>query len=328
LEAFDRPFQLEGRDVHLSASIGVSLFPQDGQTADALIGNADVAMYRAKDSGRNVYQFFTREMSDETQRRVEIETELRAAVARGQLRLAYQPRVDLASGRITGCEALLRWDHPVLGPVPPGRFIPIAEDSGLIVPIGDWVLRTACAQNRAWQDAGLPPLVVSVNLSARQFLQQDVVAWVLGVLAQTGLPAERLELELTESLIAQDVEKFIATVNRLKEAGVRLAIDDFGTGYSSLSYLKRFRVDTLKIDQSFVRNLASEVDDATIALAVISLAHNLRMSALAEGVETGAQCNFLRLNRCDAMQGYFFSKPVPAAEMEAMLRAGKTLGSN
>ncbi len=325
LEAFAQPIVLQGREVHLSFSIGVSLFPQDGQTADALIGNADVAMYRAKDSGRNVYQFFTREMSDETQRRVEIETELRAAVARGQLRLVYQPRVDLASGRVTGCEALLRWDHPTLGPVAPARFIPIAEDSGLIVPVGDWVLRTACEQNRAWQNAGLPPLVMSVNLSARQFLQQDVVAWVQGVLRQTGLPAGSLELELTESLIAQDVEKFIVTVGRLKDAGVRLAIDDFGTGYSSLSYLKRFRVDTLKIDQSFVRNLASEVDDATIALAVISLAHNLRMTAVAEGVETEAQCTFLRLNRCDAMQGYLFSKPLPPAELEALLKSGRTL---
>jgi diguanylate cyclase (GGDEF)-like protein/PAS domain S-box-containing protein len=325
LEAFEQPFMLLGREIHLTASIGVSLFPQDGQTADALIGNADVAMYRAKEAGRNAYQFFTREMSDETQRRVEIETELRSAVAKGQLRLAYQPLVDLGSGRMTGCEALLRWDHPTLGAVPPARFIPIAEDSGLIVPVGDWVLRTACAQNRAWQDAGLPPLVMSVNLSARQFLQQDVVGWVLDVLAQSGLPAERLELELTESLIAQDVEKFIVMVNRLKQAGVRLAIDDFGTGYSSLSYLKRFRVDTLKIDQSFVRNLTSDVDDATIALAVIALAHNLRMTAVAEGVETADQYTFLRLNRCDAIQGYLFSKPVPAADLEAMLRSGKSL---
>ena len=326
LEAFGQPLLLQGREVHLSFSIGVSLFPQDGQTADALIGNADVAMYRAKDAGRNAYQFFTREMSDETQRRVEIETELRSAVSRGQLQLAYQPKVDLATGRITGCEALLRWVHPSLGPVSPARFIPVAEESGLIVPIGDWVLRTACAQARAWQEAGLPPVTVAVNLSARQFLQQDVVAWVTEVLRATGLPPGQLELELTESLIAQDVEKVIATVNRLKDAGVRMAIDDFGTGYSSLSYLKRFRFDTLKIDQSFVRNMTSEVDDATIALAVIALAHNMRMTAVAEGVETEAQCRFLRLNRCDAMQGYFFSKPVPAAEMTAMLKSGKALG--
>jgi diguanylate cyclase (GGDEF)-like protein/PAS domain S-box-containing protein len=325
IEAFEAPFRLQEREVHLTVSIGASLFPQDGQTPDALIGNADVAMSRAKAAGRSTYQFFTREMSDETQRRVEIETELRSAVRRNQLHLAYQPRVDLASGRIIGCEALLRWQHPGLGSVAPARFIPIAEDSGLIVPLGDWVLRTACRQARAWQDAGLPPIAVAVNLSARQFLQQDVVAWVMRVLADTGLPAACLELELTESLMTQDLEKAIATVERLKHAGVRLAIDDFGTGYSSLSQLKRFRVDTLKIDQSFVRNLASEVDDATIALAIISLAHNLRMSAVAEGVETADQCRFLQLNRCDAIQGYFFSKPVPASELEAMLARGARL---
>ena len=325
LDAFARPFAVEGREVHLQASVGISLFPQDGQTAEALIGNADVAMYRAKQLGGAGYQFFTREMSEQTRQRVEIETELRSAVARGELHLVYQPKVDLASGRIAGCEALLRWTHPRLGPVPPSRFIPVAEDSGLIVPIGDWVLRTACAQNRAWQDAGLPQVVVSVNLSARQFLQQDVVTSVLEALRDTGLAAGRLELELTESLIAQDVEKVITTVNQLKAAGVRLSIDDFGTGYSSLSYLKRFHVDALKIDQSFIRNLDSDMDDATIALAVISLAHSLRMQAVAEGVESLSQCDFLRRNRCDAIQGYYFSKPLPAAEFGAMLGSGKRL---
>jgi diguanylate cyclase (GGDEF)-like protein/PAS domain S-box-containing protein len=325
IDAFAQPFGLDDREVFVSASVGVSTFPQDGQTADLLIGNAEVAMYRAKELGRNTYQFFTRDMSDQTHRRVEIETALRTAVARNELYLAYQPKVDLASGRINGCEALLRWTHPVLGVVSPARFIPVAEDSGQIVPIGDWVLRTACAQARAWQAAGLPPLTVSVNLSARQFLQQDVVAWVSQVLKDTGMPAERLELELTESMIAQDAEKAIATVQHLKALGVRLAIDDFGTGYSNLSQLKRFRVDVLKIDQSFVRALDSDVDDATIVLAVISLAHNLRMSAVAEGVETEAQWRFLRLNRCDGMQGYYFSKPVPAAEMQAMLAEGRKL---
>jgi diguanylate cyclase (GGDEF)-like protein/PAS domain S-box-containing protein len=326
IESLDQPIEIQGRQVHLSGSIGVSVFPQDGEVPDALISNADVAMYRAKELGRNNYQFFTREMSDETLRRVDLETRLRGAAAAGQLQLAYQPKVSLESGRITGCEALLRWLHPELGQVSPARFIPIAEDSGLIVPIGDWVLRTACTQGKAWLDAGLPPVTVAVNLSARQFLQQDVVAWVLRTLRETGLPPERLELELTESLIAQDVEKVIATVNQLKAAGVKLSIDDFGTGYSSLSYLKRFRVDTLKIDQSFVRNLLAEIDDATIVLAVISLAHSLKFKVIAEGVETQEHCRFLRLNRCDEIQGYYFSKPVPAAEMAAMLRAGKCLG--
>jgi diguanylate cyclase (GGDEF)-like protein/PAS domain S-box-containing protein len=325
LEAFSHPLLVQGREIHLTCSIGVSLCPEDGQSADALIGNADVAMYRAKDTGRNACQFFTREMSEATQRRVEIETELRSAIARGQLHLAYQPKVGLATGRISGCEALLRWTHPQLGSVSPARFIPVAEESGLILPIGDWVLRTACAQNKAWQSAGVPPLAVSVNLSARQFLQPDVVAWVMSVLGETGLAPECLELELTESLIAQDVDKAIANLMRLKEAGVRLSIDDFGSGYSSLSHLRRFRVDTLKIDQSFIRNMDRDVDDATIALAVIALAHNLRMTAVAEGVETETQLRLLRLNRCDEIQGYYFSKPVPGAEIEAMLRGGKRL---
>jgi diguanylate cyclase (GGDEF)-like protein/PAS domain S-box-containing protein len=325
IEGLNSPIEVQGRQVHLSGSIGVSVFPQDGETPEALISNADVAMYRAKELGRNTYQFFTREMSDESLRRVDLETRLRGAAAAGQLQLAYQPKVSLEDGRVTGCEALLRWNLPGTGPVSPARFIPIAEDSGLIVPIGDWVLRTACAQNKAWLDAGLPPLTVAVNISARQFLQQDIVAWVMRTLEETGLPPAQLELELTESLIAQDVEKVIATVNQLKAAGVKLSIDDFGTGYSSLSYLKRFRVDTLKIDQSFVRNMLTEMDDATIVLAVISLAHNLKFKVVAEGVETHEACRFLRLNRCDEIQGYFFSKPVPAAEMEAMLRAGKRL---
>jgi diguanylate cyclase (GGDEF)-like protein/PAS domain S-box-containing protein len=325
VENLDRPLLVQGREVHVSGSIGVSVFPQDGDTPEALISNADVAMYRAKELGRNTYQFFTREMSDETLRRVELETRLRGAAAAGQLQLVYQPKVSLADGRITGCEALLRWHHPELGQVSPARFIPIAEESGLIVPIGDWVLRTACAQGKAWMDAGLPPVTVAVNISARQFLQQDIVAWVLRTLQETGLPPGLLELELTESLIAQDVEKVISTINQLKAAGVRLSIDDFGTGYSSLSYLKRFRVDTLKIDQSFVRNMLADQDDATIVLAVISLAHNLKFKVIAEGVETAQHCQFLRLNRCDEIQGYHFSKPVPAAAMAELLRAGKRL---
>ena len=284
-------------------------------------------MYRAKKLGGNTYQFFTREMSDETKRRVDLETQLRLAIARDQLHLAYQPKVEIASGLIIGCEALLRWTHPEIGGISPAQFIPIAEESGQIVPIGDWVLRTAAAQNKMWLDAGLPPIVVSVNISARQFQQQDVAAWVLGTLRETGLAPDRLELELTESLIAQDVEQAIHATNQLKSAGVKLSIDDFGTGYSNLGNLKRFRVDTLKIDQSFVRNVLTDADDASIALAVISLAHSLRMRVLAEGVETAGQYEFLRLHDCDEIQGYYFSKPVPAGEMAAMLQAGKRLAA-
>jgi EAL domain-containing protein (putative c-di-GMP-specific phosphodiesterase class I) len=266
-------------------------------------------------------------MSDETKRRVDLETQLRLAIARDQLHLAYQPKVEIASGLIIGCEALLRWTHPEIGGISPAQFIPIAEESGQIVPIGDWVLRTAAAQNKMWLDAGLPPIVVSVNISARQFQQQDVAAWVLGTLRETGLAPDRLELELTESLIAQDVEQAIHATNQLKSAGVKLSIDDFGTGYSNLGNLKRFRVDTLKIDQSFVRNVLTDADDASIALAVISLAHSLRMRVLAEGVETAGQYEFLRLHDCDEIQGYYFSKPVPAGEMAAMLQAGKRLAA-
>ena len=325
VDAFEQPLTVQGREVFVTASIGVTVYPQDAESAEGLIDAADAAMYRAKDLGRNTYQFFTRAMSEETQRKVDLETKLRGALADNQMHVVYQPKVDLASGSITGCEALLRWTHPVLGVVPPVQFIPIAEDSGLIVPLGDWVLRTACAQCKAWIDAGLPQVNIAVNISARQFLQQDVVAWVMAALAQTGLAPQHLELELTESLLAQDVEKVINTISQLKAVGIKLSIDDFGTGYSSLSYLRRFRVNALKIDQSFVRNLLNSPDDTAIALAVISLAHSLRMKAVAEGVESEDHVQFLRLHQCDEMQGYYFSKPVTASEMEAMLRSGKRL---
>ena len=327
LDALAAPFSLEGREVFLGASIGVSIFPRDADDTEKLIANANAAMYRAKDLGRNTYQFFTREMSDEVVKRVHLENELRLAIGRNQLQLAYQPKVDLASGRITGCEALLRWMHPELGAVSPAQFIPVAEESGLIVPIGDWVLRTACAQGKTWLDAGLPPIAVSVNLSTRQFLQQDVAAWVLEALQKTGLPPVQLELELTESLIAQDTDKVISTVNHLKTHGVWLSIDDFGTGYSSLGYLKRFRVDTLKIDQSFVRHMLTELDDAAIVRAVISLAHTLRMKVVAEGVETAEHCVLLREQGCDEIQGYYFSKPLPAQQFGELLASRRSLKS-
>jgi len=326
MDAFERPFSIEGREVFVTTSIGVSVYPQNGQDADTLIHNADVAMYRAKNLGRNTYQFFTAEMSEGLRQRVELETHLRQALARNELHLVYQPKVNLSTGTISGVEALLRWNHPELGIVSPARFIPLAEETGLIVPIGDWVLRTACMQNKAWLAAGLPPIVVSVNISVRQFQQPDVAGWVMQALRDTGLPPELLELELTESLLAQDTEKVVDTVTRLKEIGMQLSIDDFGTGYSSLSYIKRFRVDTLKIDQSFIRHMLTEADDAAIAVAVISLAHSLRMKAIAEGVETAEHCDFLRAHGCDEIQGYYFSKPLPAEELAAMLRTGKRLG--
>ena len=325
LDALQRPFALEGREVHVSASIGVSLYPQDGESFDALLGHADVAMYRAKDLGRGTYQFFTPAMSAGLKQRVELESQLRHALERDELHLAFQPKVDLASGAITGAEVLLHWSHPGLGIVPPASFIPLAEETGLIVPIGEWVLRTACAQAKAWIDAGLPPVAIAVNVSARQFLHHDIVALVETVLEKSGLPPGLLELELTETLIARDVEKVAATIERLHSAGVRFSIDDFGTGYSNLSQLKRFRVDRLKIDQSFVRNLHTSRNDAAIALAIISLARALDLKVIAEGVETAEQCAFLRKHGCDEIQGYYFGRPVPAEGFAEMLRAGKRL---
>jgi diguanylate cyclase (GGDEF)-like protein/PAS domain S-box-containing protein len=325
VEAFRNPLQVDGRDVVVTASIGVSLYPEAGAVVDKLLANADIAMYRAKTLGRNAYQFFTTEMSEASRLRTQLEGELRLALARQQLHLVYQPKIDLASGRIVGCEALLRWQHPELGPISPAQFIPVAEETGLILSIGDWVLRTACEQNKAWQLDGLPRIVMSVNLSARQFRQHDVPQWVRDVLVDVELDADTMELELTESIIAEDTENVIESVDALKRMGVKLSIDDFGTGFSSLAYLKRFHVDTLKIDQSFVRNMLTDPDDATIAVAIVALAHSLRMTVVAEGVETVEQCEFLRRNGCDAIQGYLFSRPVPPDALADMLRADRRL---
>jgi len=320
LDAFERPLAIGPLQAHVNTSIGVALYPRDGHDVDALIRNADVAMYRSKDLGGGIYQFFNSEMSRQTQRRVQLETHLRLALGRNELEVRYQPKVDIASGRLTGCEALTSWVHPAIGSVPPSQFIPVAEESGLIVPIGDWVLHTACAQSKAWLDAGLGSIAVAVNISARQFHRQDVVAWVMETLRATGLPPQLLELELTESLIAEDPDNVAATIKALRAEGVRFAIDDFGTGYSSLGYLKRFPVDSLKIDQSFVKNVGSEPDDEAISLAVISLAHSLRLKVIAEGVESEAQRDFLLKHGCDEIQGYFFSRPLPALEFAETLK--------
>jgi len=325
LHGLNRPIQVEERNVRLTASIGVSIFPQHGNAPDTLISNADLAMYRAKQLGRNTYQIFTQAIQQETQERIYLETRLRDAVAQRQLHLVYQPKASLRTGRITGCEALLRWTHPELGAIPPSRFIPIAEDSGLIIPIGDWVLNTACTQAKAWLDAGLSPVRVAVNLSAHQFLQQDVATWVRAALQRTGLPADCLELELTESLFPHDMEHAIHTINQIQAIGVQLALDDFGTGYSNLSHLQRFHMHTLKIDQVFVRNAVTAKQDAAIVQAAIDLAHTLNFKALAEGVETAEHVQLLRAQQCDEIQGYYFSAPLAAEAFEKMLRDGTKL---
>ena len=322
LAAFAAPFLQDGRDLHLSASLGLSVFPQDGDSGDSLLAHADVAMYRAKARGRNGFQAYAPEMGVQAQERMALEVALRLALARHELALHYQPQVCRADGRIVGVEALLRWQHPELGQVSPARFIPLAEETGLILPIGEWVLKTACAQAMAWHAAGFVNLAVAVNLSARQVQQQDVPQLVRQVLRQTGLPAHCLELELTESTLMHDTDTAVQTLRQIKQLGVRLALDDFGTGYSSLSYLKRFPIDVLKIDQSFTFEVTTDEGAASITRAIIAMARSLNMSTVAEGVETAAQLEFLAAAGCDLMQGYFISRPLPAEKITALLGAG------
>jgi diguanylate cyclase (GGDEF)-like protein/PAS domain S-box-containing protein len=318
--AIAMPIQLQGRSLQVTCSMGVACFPNHGRTVSELLANADLAMYRAKEFGRNNLQVFTAEMAAKAHEKLEWQEELREAIARDEFILHFQPQMNLATGRIFAAEALLRWKHPVRGMISPATFIPVAEETGLIVPIGDWVLRAACRQMTAWREAGLPPLVVSVNVSARQFRERNWAPRVAAALAETGLEARYLELELTESLIMQDVPGAIATMHELEAIGVHLAIDDFGTGYSSLSALKRFPVRRLKIDRSFVEDIPSDPDDEAITSAIISLAQKLGLRVIAEGVETDAQVEFLRQSGCDEIQGYFFSRPLPPQDFEALLR--------
>ena len=325
LDVVARPFQFDEHELGVTPSLGISIFPQDGCDFETLLKHADTAMYRAKDAGRNAYQFFTREMNSAALERLVLENSLRQGLERGEFILYYQPQINVASGRIVGAEALVRWRHPKIGLVPPGKFIPAAEISGLIVSIGDWVLREACRQNRAWQDVGLPSISIAVNISSVQFRGGQLEANVRSVLADTGMPAECLELELTEGILMGGANETVETLKRLSEMGVKLAIDDFGTGYSSLSYLKRFPIDKLKIDQSFVRDIVSDPDDWAIANAVISMGHSLRMSVIAEGVEHAEQLEILKNEGCDEVQGYHFSVPLPANEFAEVLRQQKFL---
>ena len=316
-----QPWMANDLEFRITCSIGVTLCPDDGRDVETLLKNADSAMYKAKELGRNNFQYFAAEMNDTVTDRLALLNRLRQAIPKNEFVLHYQPKVDLASGKIIGSEALIRWNSDE-GLVSPASFIPLAEETGLIIQIGEWVLRTACRQNRTWQLAGHPPMPISVNLSPRQLARGDIVELVERVLAETGMQAKYLELEITESVMATDVEKSFALLTRLRALGVKISLDDFGTGYSSLSYLKRFPVDTLKIDQSFVRDIATNPDSAAIIKAIISLGHNLNLTVLAEGIETEEHFQFLLKNGCDEGQGYLMSKPVTNHAFIKLLHEG------
>jgi diguanylate cyclase (GGDEF)-like protein/PAS domain S-box-containing protein len=326
IRMLSQPMTLEGHEIFVTTSIGIAIYPDDGDTADTLIKHADAAMYRAKDKGRNNYQFFTADMNVRALERLTMENSLRKALERNEFVLYYQPQVDINTHRITGMEALLRWRHPELGLVSPAQFIPIAEESGLIVPIGEWVLRAACAQNKAWQDAGFPALRVAVNISARQFKQPNLVGTIAQVLADTGLNPRYLELEITENIAMEHAEDTVEKLRKLKEMGIRISIDDFGTGHSSLSYLKRFPIDAIKIDRSFVTDLSPDQDSAAIAAAISAMANSLKLKVITEGVETEEQLALLMTHNRDEVQGYYFSQPLPADAFAALLKDGKPLG--
>lgn len=318
VEVFAESFEIDNYSVNTTFSIGISLYPDDGTEFDTLLKNADTALYQAKDSGRDTYRFFSEKMNLDAQEQLYLQGQLRHALKNQEFRLHYQPQIDINTGRIIGAEALVRWQHPEMGLIPPGRFIPLAERSGLVIPMGEWVLNEACRQAQLWRTSG-SPLVMAVNLSALQFKRGNLLETVNQALKQSGLPAELLELELTESILLQDVEMAIKTLRSLSDMGVKLSIDDFGTGYSSLSYLKRLAVNKLKIDQSFVRDLAEASDSAAIVRAIIQLGHTLQLTVIAEGVETEAQLAFLRNYGCDEAQGYLYSRPIPAKEFVKLL---------
>ncbi len=322
LELVAETHRIDGHELFVTASIGVSVYPDDGLDAETLIRNADTAMYQAKENGRQGYKFFKPSMNVRAVERQSIEEGLRRALQRNEFSLNYQPKVDLRTGRIIGAEALIRWTSPAHGPISPARFIPIAEDCGLIVPIGAWVLRTACGQARAWVDAGLPPITMAVNVSAMELRIEGYPEGLFRVIEETGLDPRSLELELTESVLMARADATAAVLQSFREHGVQVAVDDFGTGYSSLSYLRKFNVDVLKIDQSFVRQISTSGDDAIIVKAVIAMARSLRLRVVAEGVETREEVDFLHANHCDEAQGYYFSPPLGAAGFADLLRTG------
>ncbi|WP_326533947.1 putative bifunctional diguanylate cyclase/phosphodiesterase [Pseudorhodoferax sp.] len=326
LQAIARPFAIPGHELRVTASVGICRYGRDGHDVQTLMKHADIAMYQAKAAGKSNFAFYSSADDDNSIARLQLESRLRCALEHQELELHYQPKVDLRSGRITGMEALLRWPHPELGMVPPAQFIPVAEETGLIVPLGKWALRQACLQSMAWQAQGLDGLTVAVNLSPRQFSDADLLADIVSILHETGMDGRLLELEITESAIMQDAEAGRRLLRSLKSLGIRIAIDDFGTGYSSLSTLKQFPIDTLKIDRSFIADLASDPEDRGLTEAIIQMARTLRLHLVAEGVENEAQQLFLSERGCDELQGYLFSKPLPAAEFAAFVRSQRGLG--
>ena len=320
-EALAEPFSILGQEIFLGANIGIALYPTDAESAESVVANAEIAMLRTREEG-GAFRYYTAKMNSAAAERLELEAALRRALERDELRLHYQPRVDLRTGAIGGVEALIRWQHPSIGMVPPANFIPLAEDTGLIVPIGQWVLETACAQSRRWRESGHANLRMAVNLSPRQFRQSDLVASVSRALERSGVAAEALELEVTESVAMDNPERSAGILRSLKELGISLAIDDFGTGHSSLGYLNRFPLDFLKVDQSFVKGTPGDADSAVIVRTVIALARNLRLETIAEGVETEAQLRFLQKEGCEEAQGYLFSRPQPEADLATVLGVG------
>jgi diguanylate cyclase (GGDEF)-like protein/PAS domain S-box-containing protein len=322
LEVVAHPFDVEGQEVVLTASAGITLAPADGDDVDTLLRNADAAMSYAKSRGRSNFQFYRPSMHEAGRRNLRMETDLRAALDRNQLRLHYQPKVELATGRINGFEALVRWQHPASGLIPPNDFLPVAEQAGLIVPLGEFVLRTACAQARMWRESGFPPMRMSVNFSANQFRTEEVADTVDRVLRDTPLSPRFLDVEVTESTMMENQGIAIRSLQRMKGIGITVSLDDFGTGYSSLSYLKGFPVDAIKIDRSFIRDITRDPDSATITAAIVSMAHTLNLKVVAEGVETEEQLTFLRNCGCDEVQGFLFSRPLPADEATGLLREG------
>ena len=313
---------IDQHDLYITSSIGLSVYPDDGLDAETLIKNADTAMYQAKENGRQSYQFFKSAMNVRAVERQSIEESLRRAVERGEFTVHYQPKINLRTREITGAEALIRWTHPVRGPVPPAQFIPIAEDCGLILPIGQWVLGEACKQARTWLDAGLSLKTMAVNISAMEFRDDNFLTNVFATLKDTGLSPRALELELTESVLMKRAESAASVLKTLRASGVQVAVDDFGTGYSSLSYLRKFPIDALKIDQSFIRQITTVSDEIAIVTAIISLGRSLKLRVVAEGVETQKELEFLQAHHCDEAQGYYFSHPVPAPEFAQLLRTG------